>query len=43
MLFGNGYVKIAVRILLAESDQVRAFFHRRGNAHQALVFGGHVA
>jgi len=24
---------------LAESDQVRAFFHRRGIAHQALVFG----
>ena len=43
MLFSDGHVEITQREALAELDQVRAFFHRRGNPHQALVRSGHVA
>src|SRR5690606_35836154 len=43
VLFGDGDVEIAVRVFLAETHQPRAFAHRRGDAEQFGVGGGHVA
>ena len=43
MLLGNRHVEVALWITLAESDQVRAFFHGRGDAYQALIGRSHVA
>ncbi|MNF58079.1 hypothetical protein D3C84_396250 [compost metagenome] len=43
MLFGDGHVEVAIRVLLAELDQPRALAHGGGDADQLLVPGGHVA
>ena len=43
VLLGDGDVEVAVRIAFAERHQVGAFLHRRGDAGQARVGGGHVA
>ena len=43
MLLGNAHVVIAVREAPMKLHHARAFAHRRGDAHQALVLRGHVA
>lgn len=43
MLFGDGHIEVAIRILLAELDQPRALAHGGGDADQLLVFRRHVA
>ena len=42
VLLGNSDVKIAVGVLLAEGNQVRAFLHRRRDTDQAGILCGHV-
>ena len=43
VLLGDGDIEVTLRVALAEGHQVRAFLHRRGDAGQARVGGGHVA
>ena len=43
MLFGDGYVEVAIRILLAELDQAGALAHGGSDADQPLILGRHVA
>ena len=42
MLFGNGHIFKAVREALGKIIHTRALTHSRGNAHQSLVFFGHI-
>ncbi len=43
MLFGDGHVEVAIRVLLAEFHQSGALAHGGGDADQLLVFRRHVA
>ena len=43
VLFGNGHVKIPVRVFLFEAHQPGSFAHGRGHRHQALIPRRHIA
>ena len=43
VLFSNGDVEVTLGIGLREANQIRAFAHSGGNAHEAWIGGGHIA